>query len=140
MKKFVLVSRYAAFAVTAILANLGAQRLVLWFGESAVIFIFAIIVGTLVGLVVKFTLDKRFIFFDTSKGLKAQGELLSRYSITGIVTTLIFWGSETAFWAIWRTEFMRELGAILGLGIGYIMKFNLDQRYVFVNIKGRRSS
>jgi putative flippase GtrA len=93
-----------------------------------------------VGLVVKFTLDKRFIFFDTSKGLKAQGELLSRYSITGIVTTLIFWGSETAFWAIWRTEFMRELGAILGLGIGYIMKFNLDQRYVFVNIKGRRSS
>ena len=57
-----------AFAVLATLANLGAQRVVLALldvkGELAA----AIFVGTGVGLVVKYVLDKRWIFFDTSYG------------------------------------------------------------------------
>ena len=51
----------------------------------------------------------------------------------GIGSTLIFWGFETIFWLIWKTNLMRELGAIIGLTIGYIFKFMLDRKYVFIN-------
>ena len=49
----------------------------------------------------------------------------------GIVSTVIFWGTESIFWIIWRKENMRELGAIFGLTIGYILKYRLVKRYVF---------
>ena len=49
----------------------------------------------------------------------------------GIFSTIIFWGTEYIFWIIWRQENMRELGAILGLIIGYIIKYKLDKKYVF---------
>ena len=49
----------------------------------------------------------------------------------GLVTTALFWGTETAFWLLWGTEAMRELGAVLGLSVGYVVKYNLDKRYVF---------
>jgi putative flippase GtrA len=49
----------------------------------------------------------------------------------GIVTTAIFWSTETAFWLIWETHTMRELGAVLGLSLGYVVKYALDRRFVF---------
>ncbi len=91
----------------------------------------AIVVGTLVGLVIKYVLDKRWIFFDTTTGAVRHGRMFALYSALGIATTLIFWLSETVFWMLWKTHAMRELGAVLGLTIGYFVKFNLDQRYVF---------
>ena len=49
-----LALRYVGFAIVATLANLGAQRLVLSFGAG----IFAaLVVGTGIGLVVKYLLD-----------------------------------------------------------------------------------
>jgi putative flippase GtrA len=51
----------------------------------------------------------------------------------GLVTTAIFWGTETAFWMIWHTGMMRELGAVLGLLVGYVVKYNLDRRFVFTD-------
>ena len=51
----------------------------------------------------------------------------------GLITTAIFWGMETTFWLIWHTDMMRELGAILGLTIGYVVKYHLDRRYVFTD-------
>jgi putative flippase GtrA len=51
----------------------------------------------------------------------------------GLVTTAIFWGTETIFWLTWRTHAMRELGAVLGLVIGYTVKFHLDRRFVFTD-------
>jgi putative flippase GtrA len=38
---------------------------------------------------------------------------------------------ETAFWLTWRTDTMRELGAVIGLTIGYVVKYWLDRKYVF---------
>ncbi|MDC1270063.1 GtrA family protein, partial [Amylibacter sp.] len=40
---------------------------------------------------------------------------------------------ETAFWLVWQTYAMRELGAVLGLSIGYVVKYNLDRRFVFTD-------
>lgn len=137
MKPWELTLRYAVFAVIATLANLGAQRLVLsglagdGIKNHGPDLIIAIGVGTVVGLVVKYVLDKRWIFFDQSTGARAHGERFSRYTATGIFTTAIFWGMESAFWFIWLTDAMRELGAIIGLAIGYVVKFQLDKRFVF---------
>lgn len=131
MTRRTLILRYALFAVIATIANLGMQRAVLAFGESALFFAAAVGLGTLVGLVVKYVLDKRWIFYDLETGVKAHGEKFSKYTAMGLITTAIFWGMETVFWIIWQTDQMRELGAILGLSIGYVAKYHLDRRYVF---------
>ncbi|MEM8802054.1 MAG: GtrA family protein [Pseudomonadota bacterium] len=126
-----LVLRYTFFAVLATLANLGTQRLVLAYGDSGLVFALAVGAGTLVGLVIKYALDKRWIFYDLDTGVKAHGQKFSLYTAMGLITTAIFWGTETAFWLIWQTDLMRELGAIIGLSIGYIVKYQLDRRFVF---------
>ncbi len=126
-----LVLRYAAFAVIATVANLATQRLILQGGAAAERFALAVAAGTAVGLVVKYVLDKRWIFRDAEAGLRAHGRKFTLYTLMGLVTTAIFWGSETLFWMVWRTDAMRELGAVLGLAVGYVVKYNLDRRYVF---------
>jgi len=126
-----LVLRYSAFAVVATLANLGAQRLVLAGGADALRFALAVFVGTLVGLVVKYGLDKRWIFHDHSTGAAAHARRFSLYTAMGLVTTAIFWVTETAFWVIGGTHTAREIGAVLGLTVGYVVKYQLDRRYVF---------
>ncbi len=130
-----LILRYSAFAVLATLVNLGVQRAVLAFGETSLFFMAALGAGTLAGLVVKYILDKRWIFYDLATGARAHGEKFSRYTAMGLITTAIFWGTETAFWVIWQTDMMRELGAIIGLSIGYVTKYQLDRRYVFSDSK-----
>ena len=122
---------YVAFAVVATLANLGAQRLVLQAGEGPVLFALAMVGGTALGLVVKYALDKRWIFADPSTGLRAHGRRFSLYTAMGLVTTAIFWASETAFWLLWQTHTAREVGAVLGLAVGYAVKYHLDRRFVF---------
>lgn len=128
-----LIMRYAFFAAIATLANLAIQRAVFLIGDSDSVFVLAVGAGTLVGLVVKYVLDKRWIFFDLETGVKNHGRKFSKYTAMGIITTAIFWGTETAFWLAWRTELMRELGAVIGLTIGYVIKYNLDRRFVFTD-------
>lgn len=126
-----LVLRYAAFAVIATIANLATQRVVLHFGDSGLFFAAAVGAGTIVGLIIKYVLDKRWIFHDVETGVKNHSKKFTLYTTMGIVTTAIFWGTETAFWLIWQTDLMRELGAVIGLSIGYVVKYNLDRRFVF---------
>ena len=126
-----LLWRYALFAVVATLANLSSQRIVLGISDSSTGFALAITVGTAVGLVVKYILDKRWIFADMSTGAKAHGKRFGLYTVMGVLTTAIFWSTETAFWLHFHTDAMREFGAILGLGVGYIVKYQLDKRFVF---------
>ena len=128
-----LILRYTVFAVIAVVVNLATQRLVLaagWANESLGLAL-AIAAGTLTGLVVKYVLDKRWIFFDMETGAAAHGRKFALYSAMGLITTAIFWGSETMFWMIWRTDATRELGAVLGLTVGYVTKYQLDKRFVF---------
>jgi len=126
-----LVLRYAAFAGVATICNLATQRAVLWFGDTSGYFIAAVGLGTLVGLIVKYLLDKRWIFFDLETGVRNHGRKFTLYTAMGLVTTAIFWGTETLFWVLWHTDVMRELGAVIGLGIGYAIKYRLDKRFVF---------
>ncbi len=131
MRLSTLVLRYAAFAAMATAANLGAQRLTLEATNHPSRLGLALAVGTGVGLVVKYALDKRWIFGDRSSGAKAHARRFGGYTLMGVATTVIFWGMELGFWSIWKTDLMRELGAVLGLGIGYVVKYHLDKRFVF---------
>ena len=135
MRLYTLVPRYCIFVLLAIISNLATQRMVLSFGENNLFFILAVGAGTLVGLVLKYFLDKRWIFEDMSSGFKMHGKKFYLYTAMGIITTALFWCTETAFWYIWKTDMMREIGAVLGLTIGYVIKYNLDKQYVFTNSK-----
>lgn len=135
-----LILRYTFFAILATLANLATQRLVLSSGDGAAQFAIAVGAGTLVGLVLKYMLDKRWIFHDLSTGIKAHSQKFSRYTVVGILTTAIFWGTETIFWLIWEADIMREIGALIGLSIGYVIKYNLDRRFVFPDARLVRPS
>ena len=142
MSLSILVMRYASFAVIATIANLAVQRLVLTSGNSSAMFMAAVAAGTIVGLVIKYVLDKRWIFMDTATGAAAHGRKFGLYTVMGVVTTVIFWGTETAFWFIWQTDVMRETGAVIGLAVGYVVKYNLDRRFVFTDAaltKGQRA-
>ena len=128
-----LILRYAAFAVIATLVNLGVQRVVLAGGDSAGVFALAMVAGTAAGLVVKYALDKRWIFHDRTTGARENGRKFALYTVMGLATTALFWATETAFWLIWQTDRMRELGAVIGLTVGYVVKYRLDRRFVFTS-------
>lgn len=137
MRLTALFLRYSFFAVAAICVNLAVQRCVFLFGESSGIFLLAIASGTGAGLIVKYLLDKTWIFGDLCSGLAAHRTKFSLYSAMGIITTILFWCTEATFWIIWQTEMMRDLGALIGLSIGYVVKYQLDKRYVFTDSKAR---
>lgn len=133
MSALALTLRYVAFAVVATAGNLATQRLVLQLADPSLAFHLALLAGTLVGLVIKYVLDKRWIFADAARGLAAHGRRFSLYTLMGVATTAIFWGSETLFWLTWGTHAAREIGAVLGLSVGYFAKYQLDRRYVFTS-------
>lgn len=131
-----LALHYAGFAILATIANLGTQSAVLAIDEGALFYYAALIVGTGVGLVLKYALDKHFIFADPGRDIVTNAQQFSLYSLMGVVTTLIFWSVETAFWFAWGTHEARVAGALLGLGIGYFVKYQLDRRFVFAGRSG----
>ena len=131
MNRSVLALRYIAFAVVATAVNLATQRVVMGFADPGDAYYPALMAGTLLGLLVKYLLDKRWIFADPSQGLSAHGRKFSLYTLMGVATTVVFWGTETAFWLGWHTQTAREVGAILGLTVGYFVKYRLDRRFVF---------
>ncbi len=133
MTGLALLLRYAAFAVLAILANLATQRLSLAVFPNA--YIPALAGGTIIGLVVKYALDRTWIFAGAAQARGGQAGTFGLYAATGVVTTLIFWGFETVAWLVWQTHMAREAGAVTGLVLGYAIKYQLDRRYVFTQPK-----
>lgn len=126
-----VATRYLLFAIIATSCNLGAQEITLFFYAGPYSILLSIFNGTIVGLVSKYVLDKRFIFRHFTKTKLEDARLFILYSSTGVLTTLIFWGSELLFHWVFGEKWLRYLGAILGLALGYTIKFHLDKRLVF---------
>jgi len=124
---------YTLFAVLSTAINIGSQMLSIWIYKGQLSVEISILVGTAMGLPLRYFLEKRYIFNFTSKNLVHDGKLFVFYSAMGVITTLIFWGTEYAFHVIYDTDFMRYLGGIIGLSIGFYVKYQLDKKYVFVN-------
>jgi len=124
---------YTLFAVLSTVINIGSQMLSIWVYEGPFSVEISILVGTAMGLPLRYFLEKRYIFNFTSKNLVHDGKLFVFYSAMGVITTLIFWGTEYAFHLIYDTDFMRYLGGVIGLSVGFYVKYQLDKKYVFVN-------
>lgn len=126
-----LAVNYAIFALIATLANIGAQDLVMRIYGGAFAILLSIIVGTGAGLVVKYMLDKRYIFRFRACSVAHDTRTFALYTLMGLATTVIFWGFEFGFQYIFASKTMRYLGGVMGLAIGYLVKYQLDKRYVF---------
>ena len=124
---------YGLFAGIAIASNLAAQALVMYFDNNSHAMLLSMLVGTGVGLVTKYTLDKRYIFIFKAENLTHDGRLFLLYSVMGIVTTALFWIIEYGFHWICATELMRYIGGAIGLILGYLIKYRLDKQFVFVS-------
>ena len=130
-----LVLRYAAFALAATVVNLGLQYVCLVLLGGPQELPIAIAAGTAAGLATKYVLDKRWIFFDEETGLLAHGRKFSLYSAMGLFTTAVFWGTETVFALLFRTDLMTLVGGALGLTLVYLLKYHLDRRFVFRRVQ-----
>jgi hypothetical protein len=82
--------------------------------------------GTAVGFILKYLLDKRWVFDDGYSGHRQELQKITLYGVFSVITTLVFWGFEVAFWVIWHTDFAKYAGAVLGLAIGYAAKNSPD--------------
>ena len=92
----------------------------------------SILTGTILGFLSKYYLDRKYIFFYRFVNLKNDFKILSLYIFMSVIATLIFWSVEVLFDQIFEVRYMRYVGAILGLSIGYTIKYVLDRRFVFV--------
>jgi len=124
---------YSLFAGLSTVVNIGSQMLSMLIYSGAYAVEISIFIGTLAGLPLRYFLEKRYIFSFESKNIKHDGQLFILYSFMGVFTTAIFWGTEYAFHLIFTTDVMRYMGGVLGLSIGYYIKYQLDKRFVFVN-------
>ena len=123
---------YITFALFSTIVNIGAQIVTTWLYEGPFYVEISILVGTAVGLPLRYVLEKRYVFVYTSKNVVHDGQLFVVYSGMGVITTLVFWGVEYAFHLVYGSDLMRYLGGILGLSLGFYLKYQLDKKYVFV--------
>lgn len=128
-----LVLKYSLFATTATLANLLSQEAVVSVYQGRNSLFFAIALGTIVGLVIKYQLDKKYIFAYSTISSQENKEKFIQYSVTGGATTFLFWSCELLGELLFGTKTARYAGAAIGLTIGYIVKYRLDKRYVFID-------
>jgi putative flippase GtrA len=126
----VLYTLFAAFS-TAI--NIGAQMASIWAYTGPYTVEVSILIGTAAGLPLRYLLEKRYIFAFKSNNIKHDGQLFVLYSFMGVFTTAIFWGVEYAFHLIFATDTMRYVGGVIGLAIGFYVKYQLDKKFVFIS-------
>lgn len=122
---------YALLAAVATVANIGSQDVLLRLYSGPFHLVASVLFGTGVGLVVKYVLDKRYVFRFQAQGLAHDSRTFALYTVMGLLTTLVFWAFEFGFHWLFETREMRYLGAVIGLAIGYTTKYHLDKRYVF---------
>ena len=126
------VVNYSLFALLATAINIGLQWLSFLFYDGPSAIYIAMFWGTAGGLLVKYVLDKLYIFDYKASSRKDDLRTFFLYSCMGVVTTGIFWGTELLFDAVfYRFDEAKYLGAVIGLTIGYISKYFLDRRFVF---------
>jgi putative flippase GtrA len=122
--------RYVVFAGIATLANLATQEAVVRVAPLSPLAL-SIVMGTATGFILKYLLDKKWVFDDGYSGHRRELQKITLYGVFSVFTTLVFWSFEVAFWVIWRTDFAKYTGAVIGLAIGYAAKFVLDRAFVF---------
>lgn len=122
---------YGIFALIATAANIGAQEIAIHVYNGTFGILISVILGTGIGLMVKYILDKHLIFRFRTNSFVHNTRTFVLYSLMGLATTAVFWAFEFSFQYFFSSKEMRYLGGIIGLSIGYLTKYHLDKRYVF---------
>ena len=122
---------YTVIALIATAANLGVQALSVWIWRGLWQIEISVFLGTGVGLVVKYVLDKAFIFRFKARSTVHDLQTFVLYTGMGVATTVIFWAFEFGFYGAFQDKNLRYLGALIGLALGYWAKYHLDKRFVF---------
>ncbi len=131
MRKIPITVKYAFFALVSIGSNLLTQKIFFSLYKGTYSIYAGILFGTGVGLIVKYVLDKRYIFCYETVSYSQDLFKFLLYSLTGVLTTAIFWGFEIAFHYLFSFEQAKYIGGLLGLIIGYTSKYFLDRQFVF---------
>jgi short subunit fatty acids transporter len=126
-----LTITYALLALIATAINIAAQDLTIRAYHGPFAILVSMIVGTGIGLVVKYVLDKRYIFRFRARNAVHDGQTFMLYTVMGLATTVIFWGFELGFEYLFADKQMRYVGGVIGLSVGYVVKYYLDKRFVF---------
>lgn len=126
-----LARTYLLLAVIATLFNIAMQDVFTRLYAGPYGLALAVGFGTGAGLLLKYALDKRYIFRFEADNLAHDGRVFLLYATAGVATTAIFWAFEFGFDYLFDSRAGRYLGAALGLGLGYLCKYRLDKRYVF---------
>ena len=126
-----LTVTYSLFALIATLANISIQDVVVRFYYGSLQVPISIIAGTGVGLLIKYLLDKKYIFHFQAENAMHNTKIFMLYLLVGILTTAIFLGFEFSFDYLFHSKELRYLGGVIGLAIGYIAKYHLDKHFVF---------
>lgn len=123
---------YTLFAALATVVNITFQELTMKVYSEQFSLELALAVGTLVGLVVKYYLDKKYIFKAKTTTHAETARQFYLYAGFGLVTTAIFWGLEIGFdWYTDGNKVAVYSAGAFGLAIGYWVKYHLDKKYVF---------
>jgi len=92
------------------------------------------LIGSIVAVgityIVKFILDKFVVFKSTAFQLKETSEEFFKYFLFAIITTIENIGIQFLMTNVLHTPL--EISMVVALSIGYITKFLLDRKYVFI--------
>ena len=132
-----MLIRYIIFAFISSFVNFLAQKATLW-GISSFLendkmeLLIAQICGLGSGFVLKYFLDRAFVFNDKEIGSKAEEtKKVSLYALMSVFTTFIFMGVQWCVFFMAGKERASDVGLVIGLLIGYTVKYFLDKRFVF---------
>ena len=79
--------------------------------------------GTLVGFILKYHLDKKYIFYVETTARKKDIENFILYACIGLCITSIFWIFEIGMDYLFKNESAKYLGVVIGLVTGYSIKY-----------------
>jgi putative flippase GtrA len=93
------------------------------------------LIGSIVAVgityIIKFFLDKFIVFQKKSMEIKETSQQFAKYFLFAILTTVENIGIQFIFTNFFGTPL--EISFIIALSIGYLTKFYLDKKYVFVD-------
>ena len=87
--------------------------------------------GLFVGFVLKYLLDKKYVFNDSYENRGAETRKAGLYAIMSILCTILSIGVTGSFKIVFGVQLAKRVGWFLGLILGYTAKFFLDKKYVF---------
>jgi len=125
-----IATKYILFAILSTIVNLFSQFLTFVILDYEYEIYIAIANGTIAGLLVKYLLDKYYIFNLNVKEYSSSNTFVP-YVLTSILTTIIFWITELWFINYIQIPYTEYIGAIVGLSMGYTLKYFLDRDFVF---------